>query len=357
MKLIFTAVLLLLILFLTTSSASASYCTQHPTSPKCQPPPPTTLWKATGLHVTSVASNSVGLDWDSDPSGTRLNYWSYTYNSSGTLLKKVNEATSSTTITGLTACTSYTFRVSAQFSTGEGPLSDPVSATTTCSQAIGPNGPPGTWTLTFADEFDGTTLDTNKWTNSWFNESVSGMNGVQTLRSNVSVANGQVALQLSDSTHGALIHTDGDSITGRAAAVVGGVVEARCNFAGNGTYLYNWPAFWANSTVNYPAAGENDIAEVLSPGVLTVNYHSPSGSHNQGAPAGYWGGALHTYTLYRKSTSSDVYWDGVLVKSYPTDDNGNPEDIILNMGIGKGPTQLGSAGALRCDYVRTYRPA
>ena len=114
-------------------------------------PAQATLWKATGLHTTSVASTSVGLDWDSDPSGTRLNYWSYLY--TDTHVQRNNEVTSATTIQGLTPCTSYTFRVSAQFASG-GPLSDPVSATTTgCTSSVTwPNGwgswvnwPDSTW--------------------------------------------------------------------------------------------------------------------------------------------------------------------------------------------------------------------
>jgi hypothetical protein len=214
-----------------------------------------------------------------------------------------------------------------------------------------PTGPSGNWALKFDDEFSGSSLDTSKWTNTWFNGG--SMNGVSTVASNVSEGNGSVDLKLSDSSHGALIHTDGDSVAGRACLPVGGVAEARILFVGNGSQINDWSAWWANSTVNWPSAGEQDIAEVLG-GSLTVNYHSPSGSHNQGAVPGYWGDAYHTYTIYRKPGSADVYWDGVLRKSYSTDDNGACEDLILNVGNGN-PLMAGSA-AMKVDYVRTWTP-
>jgi hypothetical protein len=215
-----------------------------------------------------------------------------------------------------------------------------------------PNGIPGNWKLGFDDEFNGTSLDTSQWDSSWFNGGT--MNNVASSPSNVSVANGVLTLTLSNSTTGALIHTS--QAAGRATLAVGDVVEARIWFPGNGTQLYNWPAFWANDTNNYPAGGENDIAEVLG-GQLTVNYHSPSGAHNQGAVPGYWGDAWHTYALYRQAGHCDVYWDGNLVKSYSTDDDGAPEDIMLNIGAGEGTTMTGPAGAVKVDYVRLWAPA
>jgi hypothetical protein len=215
-----------------------------------------------------------------------------------------------------------------------------------------PNGVPGNWKLVFDDEFNGTSLDTSQWDSSWFNGGT--MNNVATSPSNVSVANGVVNLTLSNSTTGALIHTT--QAAGRATLAVGDVVEGRIWFPGNGTQVYNWPAFWANDTNHYPAGGENDIAEVLG-GQLTVNYHSPSGAHNQGAVPGYWGDAWHTYALYRQAGHCDVYWDGHLVKSYSTDDDGAPEDIMLNIGAGEGPTMTGPAGAVKVDYVRLWAPA
>jgi hypothetical protein len=209
------------------------------------------------------------------------------------------------------------------------------------------------WTLSFRDEFNGTSLDLSKWESTWFGDGTR-MNNVGTYARNVNVADGEVRLQLSSSGEGALIHTGYKP--GHYQYPVGSFVEARIYFPGSsGTTLYNWPAWWANSTEGYPRSGEHDIAEVLGSGTLTVNYHSPSGAHNQGSVPGNWGNSYHTYALHRQASKADVYWDGRLVKSYDTDDDGAPEDLILNVGSGAGPTKTGAEGAMRVDYVRAWR--
>lgn len=203
---------------------------------------------------------------------------------------------------------------------------------------------------TFSDDFDGTSLDTSKWESTWFGEGTR-MNNVGTYAKNVSVAGGEVRLQLSSNSEGALIHTGYKA--GHYQFPVGSYVEARIYFPGNGSEIYNWPAWWANSTENYPSSGEHDIAEGL--GQLTVNYHSPTGTYNQGAVPGIWSNAFHTYGVHRQANKADVYWDGQLVKSYATSDDGRPQDLILNVGTGGGSTVLGQAGAIRVDYVRAWK--
>jgi hypothetical protein len=206
---------------------------------------------------------------------------------------------------------------------------------------------PGVWKLAFDDEFNGSTLDRSKW-----NPMDGGhMNNVTTTAANVSVGGGVASLQLSDSSHGAEICT----CTGSSSEVtlpVGGVAEARVYFPGDSSHgVFNWPAWWASGP-SWPAAGESDIAEGLG-GDLTVNYHGTSNSQNYGGPSGTWYGGFHTYTLHRKATSADVYWDGQLVRSYPTGDNGNGEHLIVNVGA-SGSAVTGAASAVKVDYVRTW---
>ena len=197
--------------------------------------------------------------------------------------------------------------------------------------------------LVFDDEFNGTSVNTSK----WVVDNGTHMNNVTTSPSNVMEANGDLTLTLASATSGAEVQTPDN--TGFTVAV-GDYVEARVYFSGNGSQLYNWPAWWISGP-NWPAAGENDIAEVLG-GNLTVNYHSPSGSHNQGTVPGYWGDNFHVYGLMRNASSVDVYWDGKLVKSYPTDDNGVGEQPIFNIGSGQGsPVAYGAASQLKVDYI------
>jgi len=181
------------------------------------------------------------------------------------------------------------------------------------------------------------------------------MNGVATTPANAEVASGNLILTLSSSSTGALVSTDpyGGATTGYQFQY--GVVEARIWFPGDGTHCYNWPTFWTDGQ-NWPTNGESDIAEVGS-GSMTVNYHSGSGAHNQGAVPGYWCGGYHTYALNRQPNHADVYYDGTLVKSYATDDGGALQYIILNVGYNSSGSYLatGAASQVKVDYVRAWQ--
>jgi len=226
-----------------------------------------------------------------------------------------------------------------------------------------PLGPGGAWTLTFNDDFDGGSLDTDRWvaTEAW------SVNNVTSRAANVSVSGGLLRLQLSSSTEGAHVLSDVAEIPGPGPGVqfpVGGFAEARVYFPGSevtGEDFYNWSAWWTSGPA-WPAAGEHDVAEVLTDiapaSSLTVNYHSPSGAHNQGEPPGDWNNAFHTYGIHRKASTADVYWDGQLVKTYATDDNGADEFLLFTVGKSNSRTPVtGSAGELQVDYARVWVPA
>jgi hypothetical protein len=205
------------------------------------------------------------------------------------------------------------------------------------------------WSLVFDDEFSGTSLDTTRWAPNWYSEGGK-MNNVGTYAANVSVSGGYLILTLAGPTSGALINTQSNN----GFQVQDGMyAESRINFPGDGTHVYNWPTWWISGTP-YPAPGENDIAEALG-GQLTVNYHSVSGAHNQGSVPGAWGNAFHVYGIWRKVGSADVYWDGALVKSYTTDDNGGGENLILNVGSNSSYPAYGTASQVLVDYVRVWQ--
>ena len=231
------------------------------------------------------------------------------------------------------------------------PKPRPGAAVPSPAGTVQPAGPVGAWTLRFRDEFSGSGLDRTKWNPMEGGE----MNNVRTRAANVSVSGGLLHLRLASSTSGAEVCSGGDCGRGYALPV-GGVAEARVYFPGAaGEDYWNWPAWWASGP-SWPAAGEHDIAEGLG-GDATVNYHSPSGSHNHGTVGGTWRNAFHVYTLHRKATSADVYWDGVKVKSYPTDDNHAGQSLILNVGAsGSRTAHTGKAGEMKVDYVRAWTP-
>jgi Glycosyl hydrolases family 16 len=215
------------------------------------------------------------------------------------------------------------------------------------------------WTLAFDDEFNETSLDVAKWS---VMEGRS-MNNVTLHGSNVAVAGGNLVLTLASSSSGGGVSsgaTDGAG-SGAYALPVGGYVEARVYFPGSGTTIYNWPAWWICG-VNWPADGENDIAEGL--GSLTENYHCLNGAngctcsstycaYNHGPFGGTWSGAFHVYGLYRKTSSAEAYWDGSLVIEYTTYDTGAPQSLLAN--VGSANTAVYGAGSqVLVDYVRAW---
>ena len=220
------------------------------------------------------------------------------------------------------------------------------------SYAVPVGGPSGiTWQAPdFEDNFDGTSLNTNKWASSWFNGG--SMNNVTTSPANVAVSGGNLILTLASVSSGALVNTNPDDAAGTPYEFTTGYAEARINFPGNGTDVYNWPAWWVTGQ-NHPETGENDIAEGL--GTMTVNYHSTSGAHNQGTVPGVWTNAFHTYALHRKVGSCDVYYDGNLVKSYSTEDGEAPHYLIFNVGQSGSRTKVyGTGSRVLVDYVRVW---
>jgi len=233
--------------------------------------------------------------------------------------------------------------------------------TPTLAAAPGPmqpfGGPPGVaWSLKFDDEFNGTSLDTSRWValNGWHN------NNVTSTPNDCSASGGHLVLSLPGDGTGCQVSSgprDGAGANGYVLPV-GGYVEFRAYFPGSGSGptdsgCYNWPTLWTPGP-NWPAAGETDVAEVLG-GSVTVNYHSPSGAHNTGSPSGLWCNSWHTYGEYRGEHEVEVYYDGVLVRTIPTDDNGEPQSIWLTSGDSSGgPIQYGPAGDVLVDYVRAW---
>ena len=221
-----------------------------------------------------------------------------------------------------------------------------------------PHGVPGNWTLTFDDEFNGAALDTTKWAPCWFHPSCGEKNGVSTNPDNVSVSGGNLVLTLSSPTVGALVSTNPNGGATKGYQFTTGVVEARIFFPGDANGCYNWPAWWTNGR-DWPADGENDIAEVLE-GVVKSNYHYSSATGQPvavdlkaigGATCGQW----HIYTLNRQAGYSEVYLDGILVKKYDTFDTGTPHYLILNVGYDGSHVMTGEAGAVKVDWVRAWQ--
>lgn len=224
------------------------------------------------------------------------------------------------------------------------PATTAPATTAPAGSEPGPLGMPGDWKLVFNDGFGGDSLNRAKWNahDGWSNQ-----NGVTDSLANVKVQSGHAILTLASASSGAELGTR------RFALKVGEFAEARIKFAGSGQTIYNWPAWWLSGP-NWPGGGENDVAEGF--GVLTVNYHSPSLVEHSGPVSGDWANQFHVFGIYRARNYARVYWDGRLKETYRTDDNGQPETLLLTLGA-SNQVRTGAAGAMIVDFVRAWRPA
>jgi Glycosyl hydrolases family 16 len=246
-------------------------------------------------------------------------------------------STGSTGPTGPSGSTGTTGSTGASGSTGS----------TGASGSTGPLGVGGSWKLVFDDEFSGSALDLTKWSSSWFGGGT--MNNTSTSPTNVSVSGGVLTLTLSSLNVGALVSTNPVGGANPGFQMTYGYAEARILFPGAGSTCNDWPAFWTDGQ-SWPTNGEIDIAEGL--GTLTSNYHSNAGANNSNTIAGTWCGSWHTYGVDREPGINTIYWDGQPIRSYPSNDAGAPQYLILNIGSGEGADAIGTS--MQIDYVRAW---
>jgi hypothetical protein len=209
-----------------------------------------------------------------------------------------------------------------------------------------PHGPGGYHGLLWSDEFDGATIDASKWTRPVWH-----VQNVDTDPTNAWLYGGKLVLNLSSRSRGALVRSIFQFRPGMIA-------EARVRFPGGADPIWNWPGWWA-AGFRYPDSGEHDIAEGLARG-LKISYWDGSrqtpGPNFGRYPAGEWGSAYHTYTLWRRAGEALVYWDGRLVARYATNDDGGPEALLVSLGSTPGESPvLGHPSRVRIDYVRVWR--
>lgn len=235
------------------------------------------------------------------------------------------------------------------------------SGSTTTGGSTGtamPIGPTGTWTLAFEDMFPGTSLNTANWAAN-VDGSTNSATNTTLVAGNVSVSGGNLILQLSSPTAGALVASS--SVGGYAGGSSGPILAVgdccECSMmvpGSSGASNYNWPAWWA-AGASWPSNGEEDIMEGNGSAMHALNYHAPSGSFNGPVPSGSWVNAFHSYTLVRGETTLDVYWDGKLVNSGTRTDAGGGQALIFAMG-NSGNIVTGAAGAIHVAYVRMWTP-
>jgi beta-glucanase (GH16 family) len=212
---------------------------------------------------------------------------------------------------------------------------------------------PASWSkLVFDDEFNAP----ENWGAVWSRDRSSPtwqMNNVFTDPNNVTVSDGTLNLKLASATDGAYVSTFASD--GGGGFMMGyGYAEARIYLPESNGQLVGWPAWWIVGT-NWPADGETDIVEGLD-GAATANYHYALGgiakTNNSGTIPGTWGGGWHVFGIDREPGTNYIYWDGHLIRSYPTFDNGAPQGLILNIG---SSSVASYPAVMRVDYVRVWQ--
>ena len=250
-----------------------------------------------------------------------------------------------------------------------------------------PPPPPTGWVQVWADEFDGSSIDRNKW-NFEVNGGGGGNNELQyyTDRAqNAFVQNGKLVIQANRERY---CSTDGCR----------DYTSARLNSNGKGDWLYGrfearaklprgqgmWPAIWMLPTDwvygSWPMSGEIDIMEAVNTGAAGGNavygsiHYGPAWPNNQHQTAGFTPSSsvadnFHTYAMEWDPAEIRMYVDGNQYARYSnwwTPNGGYPAPFnqrfhwVLNVAVGgnwpgnpDGATSFPQR--MEIDWVRVFR--
>lgn len=225
------------------------------------------------------------------------------------------------------------------------------SATTSSPSATGsgtqPNGPTGGhYTLTFDDEFNGSSLSSHWSAVSPF--SPNGDNSWST--SHVTVANGSLTERYSGGVSG-IVSTAPGIAPSPIQIRPGSVVEARVFLpaASNGS-IADWPAVWLDGQ-SWPTDGEIDIMEGLG-GHACYHIHDSAGGPG-GCASGTFSNRWDTFTAdWSTSGVVSFYYNGKLVGSERLNTSA-PEYLVLELNTGDGGQTVNNSSA-NWDYVRVW---
>ena len=227
--------------------------------------------------------------------------------------------------------------------------------------------------LVFADEFNGTSLDTAKWSAASPSWTMPSSNSSATA-SDVSVANGVLTLS-ANRPSSAVAFNSGSISSYSTYTFTGGYVESRILLP---TTVGSWPAFWGLYTgwppeadiMEYPLTTNGGTSGLLATQYNT-NYHYVNSSGADAAGAGVvtasssLDAGWHTFGMnWIANTSVTFYLDGNAVSSY----TGSAVSqmaymyMILDYAVGGWPGApstaqwpVGHTDQMQIDWVRVWQ--
>lgn len=227
-----------------------------------------------------------------------------------------------------------------------------------------PLGPPGTWTLVFSDEFNGTRLDKLKWaTNYPYNRGPQHGELEGYASSAVTVANGMLKLTATKQPQGSQPYTSGMISSAKSFSWRYGVAEIRLQTPPGVGY---WPAFW---TMNIPFGSfppEIDMLELKggSPTTIWMGHYWGTWPTVYGWQT-TWTGAnfttgFHTVTVEWNPTYLIWYVDGVWRARTRSNIPQTGMYLIANLAVGGtfagNPTPATVfPGTMQVDYIRVWQ--
>jgi len=238
-----------------------------------------------------------------------------------------------------------------------------------------PTTPPSGWTLAWADEFNGSALDTSKW-NIEVNGNGGGNNELQyyTARAeNIRVTGGELVIEARKEAYMGKQYTSGRITTQNKLSWQYGRMESRMKIpTGKGT----WPAFWmlgnSISSVGWPASGEIDIMEHINSEALvhgTIHWSDTNNNYaNYGGPSANLDfSQYHVYAVEWDASAIRWYVDGnkyhevnIAGGINGTSEFHSPFFLLFNLAVGGNWPGNPDASTvfpnrMQVDYVRVYR--
>jgi len=239
--------------------------------------------------------------------------------------------------------------------------------------AAAPLGFEGAWTSVFDDEFNGSSLDSAKWSPNRYGADYGGDTPFNPAGEdawfgtrNVSVSGGNLALT---------VQPQPEALNGKTYPYSSGVVQTQDRFHFKpGTYVEAriniprcdgcWPAFWSVAPNAWPP--ELDAFEFFNTGGSgddvrpQFNYHPPSGGQTGPTPYGQRGtdylGSFHTYGMLWDGNQAVPYLDG---QAYPAGANRDmtrlDQFLILNLSVQAGHRPAAGSQML-VDWVHAWTP-